>query len=284
VVHGPAAAAPFDPDHRIRHRVLAATAAGLAMAVLLQPPVPQPLSYHDFADGRPLLGIPNGLDVLSNVPFAVLGIAGMLFVRRRGAGPFAAPWIRLPYVTLFCGVALTAAGSGWYHLAPDNDRLVWDRLPMTIGFTGLLAAMLAERVSLGAARALFIPLLAVGAGSVFYWQWSESAGIGDLRPYLLVQGGSLALVLLMLVLYPLPGAGTAWLVAGLALYAAAKLLETGDASVFAAGGQLASGHTLKHLAAAGGVACLLQMLRVRVRLDAARRADTHGAPSPQVVP
>ena len=65
-----------------------------------------------------------------------------------------------PYLTLFEGVALTALGSGYYHLAPDNARLVWDRLPMTIGFMGLLAAVLAERVSVPVARRLFVPLLA----------------------------------------------------------------------------------------------------------------------------
>jgi len=160
------------------------------------------------------------------------------------------------------GVALTTLGSSYYHLAPDNARLVWDRLPMAVGFMGLLTALFAERVSLTAAKWLFVPLLAAGAASVGYWHWSELQNAGDLRPYLLVQFGSLLVVVLLLVLYPARYPGTGYLVAGLAAYAAAKGLEVADRPIFALG-HMVSGHTLKHLAAAGGVARLAAMLRAR---------------------
>jgi hypothetical protein len=159
-------------------------------------------------------------------------------------------------------VALTALGSSYYHLAPDNTRLVWDRLPMTLGFMGLLTALLAERVGVSVGRWLLAPLVVLGAASVGYWHWSEVQNAGDLRPYLTVQFGSLLLLVLLLVLYPARSSGTGYLVAGLSLYAAAKGLELADRYVFEFG-QIVSGHTLKHLAAAGGVACLAVMLRTR---------------------
>src|SRR5687768_1410130 len=216
-----------------------------------------------MADQRTLAGIPHALNVLSNVPFAIVGAMGLAATFGRcagGRGLFRDPWERWPYAALFAGVVLTTVGSSYYHLAPDNARLVWDRLPMTVGFMGLLTAVLAERVSLPVGRRLFAPLLAAGAASVGYWYWSEVQGAGDLRLYVLVQFGSLLVVVLLLVFYPARYAGGGYLAAGLAAYAAAKGLELADERIFALGG-IISGHTLKHLVAAGAVACLVSMLR-----------------------
>jgi hypothetical protein len=245
-----------------RHAALIAATIVCAVAVFARPPLPQPLDYHRFADARTILGVPNALNVLSNVPFAVVGGVGLVLILR--ARIFADPVERWSYVVLFVGVTLTTLGSSWYHLAPDNGRLVWDRLPMALGFMGLLTAVLAERVSVVAARRLLLPLAAIGCGSVLYWHWTELRGAGDLRPYVLVQFGSLLVVVLMLALYRSRYADTAWLVTGLAAYATAKGLETADGAIFSAG-HLVSGHTLKHLAAAGGVACVVAMLRRRAR-------------------
>ena len=249
----------------MRHAVLLLATLAVAVALFLQPAIPQPLVYHQMADQRSWLGIPNAWNVLSNLPFAIVGTLGLAAVLHPRL-TFHDRWERWPYVTLFEGVALTALGSGYYHLAPDNARLVWDRLPMTIGFMGLLTAVLAERVSVPVARRLFVPLLAIGAASVLYWYWSELRGAGDLRLYLLVQFGSLALVTLLLAVYPPRYPGTAYVVAGLLAYAAAKGLETVDAAILALGG-IVSGHSLKHLVAAGGVACIVAMLRARRTRD-----------------
>lgn len=240
--------------------LLAAIACGVF--VFARPPIPQPLDYHLFADTRAFIGVPNTFDVLSNVPFAIVGIAGIVAIG--GAGARVATAERWPYLALFAGVGLTAFGSAYYHLRPDNDRLVWDRLPMAVGFMGLLTAVFAERVSARMAEWLLLPLLLLGSGSVLYWHWTEGAGAGDLRLYFLVQFGSLVLVILMLCLYRARYSGTWLLVAGLAAYAAAKALELADRPIFDAG-HVVSGHTLKHLAAAAGIACVVAMLAVRVK-------------------
>lgn len=249
----------------MRHAALGLTVLVTVLVAASWPPIRQSLDYHDFADRRALLGIPNTLDVLSNVPFAIVGLSGLAvtFSRRpRGSSPFSDPWERWPYAALFAGVALTSLGSGYYHLAPDNARLVWDRLPMSVGFMGLLTALLAERVSLSIGRWLFVPLLATGAAGVFYWYWSELRGAGDLRLYVLVQFGSLLWIVLLLVLYPARYSGTVYLVTGLAAYGVGKAFELADHQVFGFG-RIVSGHTLKHLTAAAGVACLIVMLRER---------------------
>ncbi len=252
----------------LRHSVLVVTVLVAAIGMALGPRIPQPAAYHLFADRRVVLGIPNGLDVLSSLSLTIVGAWGLAVVLRDHldrAATFPEPWLRWPYATVFLGSLLTGIGSAWYHLAPDNARLVWDRLPMTMGFMGLVTAQLAERLSLRFARRLFLPLLMLGAGSVLYWYWSELEGAGDLRPYGLVQFGSL-LVVVLLLLYPARQSGNGYLIAALVAYAVAKVFELVDAWVFAMGAFI-SGHTLKHVAAAAGVACLVAMLRARQHRD-----------------
>src|SRR5688572_15108315 len=149
----------------IRHFALAGALLAILVALLFTPPIPQDPTYHQFADQRTLVGVPHALNVLSNLPFALVGVAGLLTTFHRWTR-FRFPWERWPYAALFAGVALTAVGSSHYHLAPDSARLVWDRLPMTIGFMGFLTATIAERISVRAAWTLFVPLLAFGAASV----------------------------------------------------------------------------------------------------------------------
>jgi hypothetical protein len=121
----------------------------IATAASLFPVTPQPQSYHHFADQREWLGIPNFGDVASNLGFAIVGIWGLIELLRRGPRGivFTDPRERWLYELIFVGMLLTAFGSSYYHLAPDNPRLVWDRLPMTIVFMSLVAAVIAERIS-----------------------------------------------------------------------------------------------------------------------------------------
>src|SRR6185436_4674509 len=188
------------PSGAWRHVVLVFAVLACAAALFTAAPIPQPLDYHRFADTRTFAGVPNALNVLSNVPFAIVGIVGLIVsVRARIVGEAIE---RRSYVVLFTGVALTMFGSARYHLAPDNDRLVWDRLPMAVGFMGLLTALLTERVHLGIGRRLLGPLLLLGAGSVLHWYATELRNAGDLRPYLLVQFGSLFVIVVLLIVYP----------------------------------------------------------------------------------
>jgi hypothetical protein len=226
------------------------------IAALVAPRIAQDPGYHHFADTRPLFGIPNSLNVLSNLPFAFVGLAGLLAVSRLRA------WERWPYAALFAGAALTSIGSAYYHLAPANWTLVWDRLPMTVGFMGLLTAVLAERVNGRLARTLFVPLLVFGAASVAYWYWSEARGTGDLRPYALVQFGSLLVILIVLLSSPSRHVDDRYFYLGLGAYLLAKLFEYADTAIYDAG-QIVSGHSIKHGVAAMSLWFLVVMLRQR---------------------
>jgi len=242
--------------------ILGALACG-AFALLSRAAIPQDPEYHRMADQRSALGVSNGLNVVSNAPFALVGGLGLVATLRRrndGGAVFEDPWLRWPYAAVFLGTVVTALGSSYYHLAPDNVRLVWDRLPMTLVCMGLLTAVLAECVDVRLARPLFFPLVVAAAGSVGYWRWTELHGVGDLRPYALVQYGSLLAIVLLLALYPGRFRDARYLVAGLCAYGVAKILELADAPVYAASGHLVSGHTLKHLMAAVGLGLIAAMI------------------------
>jgi hypothetical protein len=234
------------------------------------PRIPQPLSYHQFADRRGFLGIPNFGDVASNLPFAVIGIWGLLFLlrsnSRQKAGLFLDRREQWPYLFVFAGLLLTAIGSTYYHLAPDNAHLMWDRLPMTITFMSLVAAVIAERISLRLGLWLLPVLLCIGMGSVVQWYWSEVRGAGDLRFYAAVQAYSV-LVILLAFFFPRRYTRSSDLGLVVGFYVLAKVLEHHDKQIFAALHEV-SGHTLKHLAAAVAGYCILRMLRKRQPLTA----------------
>ena len=212
-------------------------------------PIAQDLAYHRFADTRAWWGLPNAADVLSNLFFVVVGVAGLVWLARHAG---ARRWM---WVMFFVGVTLTGFGSGWYHLQPGNETLVWDRLPMAVAFMAFLAALIADRVSDRGGAWLFGPLLVLGVGSVVYWHYTD-----DLRPYALVQFGPLLVMPLLLARYPARQLRTSDVLLVLGWYVLAKVLERADARVFALDGGVVSGHTLKHIAAAAGCGWVLRAL------------------------
>ena len=152
---------------------------------------------------------------------------------------------------LFLGIFLTGIGSSYYHLAPDDGTLFWDRLPMTIGFMALLAGAIGERTSARIGVIALWPLLALGLFSLLVWRWT-----GDLRLYAWVQFYPCVALPILYWLFPTT-TGTAWLITAAAIYFLAKLLEYSDVQFYSAAGAL-SGHTFKHLAAAAACYAILR--------------------------
>jgi hypothetical protein len=245
--------------------LLAAIAIPVA-AVFFFPAIPQSEAYHNFADKRVFFGVPNALNALSNIFFLFVGAAGLRFslrVAKNSSGAFINSRGRWPYVVFFAGVALTAFGSTYYHLRPNDSTLVWDRIPMAIGFMALVAAVISERLNVNLGAALLAPLVALGVASVLYWHLTQAAGRGDLRPYAVTQFGSLLAILLMLALFPPRYTRGADFLVSLAIYGVAKIFEAADRPIFALG-RIVSGHTLKHLVAALSAYWILRMLRLRL--------------------
>ena len=238
--------------------VLVAALVAAGVVAFASPRLPQANDYFDFADGRRLAGVPNALNVLSNLPFLVVGLAGVSMLLG-GRARFGDPRERAPWMVFFTGVALTGVGSAWFHLAPSTGTLVWDRIPMTLGFMGLLSALITERVDAGWGRRLLWPLVGVGLGSVISWYLSELSGAGDLRPYFLVQYYPLLALPLVLLLFPARYSRSLAYLFALGTYLLAKVAEVKDVDILWLGG-FVSGHTVKHLLAAAGIGSIVWML------------------------
>ena len=167
----------------------------------------------------------------------------------------------------FLGAFLTCFGSAYYHAAPDNARLVWDRLPMTLGFAGLVSAAMAERVDLGLGLRALWPLLLVGVITVVYWYATEHAGRGNIIPYAAYQTWSIAAIVLVIAAFPAQRYTHGGLLAWAAVwYGLAKVFETFDLQVYRSLGGTLSGHTIKHVLAAGAVFAVVRQLRQRTPL------------------
>ncbi len=246
-------------DERVRRNLPWVLLAAIVAALALAGPIHLPQGYHRFADSRSLLGVPNAWDVLSNLGFLLVGVAGLSIAAKLPATP-ARLWWRI----FSAAVLAVSVGSAWYHLAPDDARLVSDRLPIALACSALLAAVLCERFRLKplSAHALGM-LLALAA-------WASVAVIpvlgGDLRPYLVLQLVVLLVIPALNWAHRVPCTEQIGFAAASLCYVLAKLVEVGDAHVFEATGWF-SGHSLKHLFSALACAAVVGVLRRRARAN-----------------
>lgn len=214
----------------------------------LSDPIEQDLDYHNFSDGLTIARIPNFWNVVSNLPFLLVGVLGVLRLKNMNCA-------NLQFLIFFVGVSLVAFGSGYYHLSPDNHTLVWDRLPMTVAFTALISIVVSEFIHLQTGKRLLWPLVALGVVSIVYWVQT-----GDLRFYALVQFYPMVGIPIVLVFFKSASHSTKgfwWL---LMAYLLAKVFETFDAQIHDLLGFM-SGHPLKHVAAAFGVYMLIHSFK-----------------------
>ncbi len=242
-------------DNRLK--VMLAIVVVAITAVFSLDPIPQNPAYHNFADQRGIIHIANFFNVLSNLPFVIIGYSGMRLVSLDPARGGAMNLI------FFAGVFLTGFGSAYYHFQPSNQTLLWDRLPMTVAFMALFSAIVGDYISAQLAQQIVVPLLVVGIASVLYWYVTELDGHGDLRLYVLVQ--FLPIVLIPFILWQFgfssDNSNYVWGIIG--AYAVSKLFEQFDAEIYGFFGWL-SGHSLKHLTAAFGALIYFWVIRSRV--------------------
>lgn len=216
-------------------------------------PISQDLSYHNLADKRAISAIPNFFDVTTNIFFAIFGFMGFYYCLRNKQSDAPRSWI-----IFFSGVALVSFGSGYYHLNPNNDTLVWDRLPMTVGFMGLFIALLSEYVNTKIERLALIPAVVLGLFSVIYWHYAD-----DLRLYIWVQVIPLLTIPVAMILFKGKYTLQKYLVYALIFYLLAKVTETYDKEIFSITYEQLSGHSLKHILASIGPLYIYLMLKKR---------------------
>lgn len=244
-----------------RHALLVTVALAGVISMAWLPAMPQNPDYHQFADQRSCFGINHFFNVISNLPFIAVGIAGLIVLFKPSGLAIIGEMIGA-YRLFFTAIVGVGVGSGYYHWAPDNGSLIWDRLPMTVAFMAFFSVILAEFVSIRLAESLFYPLVLIGAFSAGYWYWTELIGQGDLRLYGLVQFLPLILIPLILLFYSSSFTDVRCYWFFFEFYVLAKIFEYYDAEVFKVLEGL-SGHTLKHLVASLGCAVFLMQIKKR---------------------
>lgn len=229
----------------------AALAATLLVTSLIAAgPIAQLPDYHAFADTRTIAGLAHGADVLSNLGFLLVGVYGLWGALR--SPPQESGQSGAAYAVFCCALIATAAGSSWYHLLPDDARLVWDRIPIALACAAVLAR---------APDRWLAPLVLYGVASVFWWSWT-----GDLRAYLLLQAAPLLLVPLLQWRRGDPLRERVLFAVAVALYALAKVAELADHVIYACL-TVVSGHTLKHLLATFAALVLVSLWQPAGRAD-----------------
>lgn len=227
---------------------------------LFTAPIAQDLDYHFFKDARQILTIPNFFNVFSNLPFLIVGLIGIKKLLQNKL--IIIEEFKQAYFIFLLGVALVALGSSYYHYWPNNQTLVWDRLPMTIAFMSLTSIIVGEFISLRLAKVILWPLLLIGIFSVFYWQLTEKSGQGDLRLYGLVQFLPMIIMPIILICFKSKFSHVSmywWLSF---FYLLSKVFEYCDSQVYSMLGFI-SGHSIKHLAAALGLWVMLMYYEER---------------------
>ncbi len=254
---------PVNDASRVRRQVWLIIATVLLLYAWLRlsfGPMPQDPSYHLLADTRTFLGvIPRAGDVLTNLAILAAGLLGLALRNRMTV----APEERTALNVLVAATILTAFGSAYYHWAPANPTLVWDRLPLAIVLISILALVLADRVHPLFARHGIWPLTALAVAGVIVWGVSEAMERGDLLLYLVVRVGAGIAIALLVILRRPRHTGTKWLVAALICEVLMAALERHDHEIFRLTGGLISGHNLKHVMVGVALGFVFWWLRVR---------------------
>ncbi|KAF3521474.1 hypothetical protein F2Q69_00050591 [Brassica cretica] len=210
----------------MKKRTIYSWGAAIVIFVVLMivtPTIPQSQAYHDFADQRTFFGIPNALNVISNFPFLIIGLIGLvLCFYPDDYFRFSLRGEKLGWTCFFVGVAAVAFGSSYYHLHPDDARLVWDRLPMTIAFTSIMAIFVIERIDEHKGTYSIVPLLLVGLVSILYWR--QVLNFGLFVPCIVIP-------LMAILLPPMYTHSTYWLWAA-GFYLLAKVEEAADKPIY----------------------------------------------------
>jgi hypothetical protein len=239
---------------------------GMVLIPILMPPISQSVDYHQFADQRTYFGTPNFFNVVSNIFIFFSGLVGLILLIRPREFLLHITFIkfseRWPYFILFLSVIMASLASTYYHLAPDNARLVWDRFPIAIGVVTLLSTVLIERINTNIGFISLPCLILFGVGSVVYWNWSEQFGLGNLNYYIVVQLYSILAIILLSKYFSSRYTGGAAIYVVIILYAFAKLAETLDHEIYSLG-QVISGHSVKHLFVGLAVFQIVHMLQNR---------------------
>ena len=236
----------------------------LFVLLMVQGPIVTPMRYLTLADNRQWLSIPNAWNVLSNIPFLIVGVWGLSVLFKPNVIVFRQPREKIFYVLFFFGVFLAGLGSMYYHWTPDYFHLMWDRFAITVAMTGFFCAIIAERISINFSRFILWPLLILSFFSVYYWYYSTTQNNEDIRIYVFFSVSLPALLIpIMLLLFKTNYTQSQYIWIAFIFFIIGRICEGYDLAIYKLFKYWLSGHTLKHLWMA--LSCLLILYYLKKR-------------------
>jgi len=232
----------------LKFALLIAVTGGVIFGVFQTSAIPQNIIHHYYFDQRNLYGIPNFWNVVSTLPFLLVGLSGFYLLSSYPQNVYLKQK-RILYLMYSLALCLVTLGSSYYHLHPSNNTLLWYRLPMTLAFMSFFCIVLSDYISHRLAVIALFPLISLAVAAVIYWHQTESIDTVDLRFYVLVQFLPILLVVLILLMFDHERSHSYLIWAMLVGYALAKVFEIYDHTVYEFLG-VVSGHTIKHVIAA----------------------------------
>ena len=253
----------MERDTSILNRMLVSSTLVFALGFVIFGRIEQPQWYHDFADNRTFFGIPNAVDVLSNLALLIPGVVGLALVKEmhQKGGGYTDRFELVIMTSLFGGIILTFMGSVWYHLEPNDSTMIWDRMPMTIVFASICSLVIADRMGVGVAKKVHVPLMLIGILSVLLWHWT-----GDLRPFFFFKHEPLIIIVILLIFGKATYDREVDYFVALSLFLLATVFELTDSTIYGIT-SIISGHTVKHILAGVALWILLRMIQTRTMLN-----------------
>ena len=194
-----------------------------------------PKSYHNFVDKRTIFGIPNGMDILSNL---FIALPAFYLISKQKKISF-----------LSFNILLLALTSTIYHINPTDNTIFMDMIFVVSLNTVVLSYFVDKQIG------YFIYLL--GILSVFYWKKNN-----DIRLYELLK--IIIPIYVIIIIYKDYNNSnnnvSNYILLIIILSILIRYSEFHDKEIYQMTGKLISGHTLKHIIAGINIYIIIKVL------------------------
>ncbi|XP_073116655.1 uncharacterized protein [Elaeis guineensis] len=229
------------------------------------PRIPHSPALHLFADMRNFLGVPNTLNVLTSFPFLLIGVPGLVLCLSGSCFGISLKGEVWGWALYYAGAAAAAFGSAYYHLKPDDERVIWDRLPMMISASSVLSNLLIERYDERMGITCLFSLLMLVLVSI-----ACERTFDDLRLCMMFYFVPCVAIPAMVFLFPPKYTHSKYWFWATGFYLLARFVAIADKRVYSVTRYAISGHSLEHLCLAMVPMMLTLMLWFR-NIKIARR-------------
>ncbi|KAG5045047.1 hypothetical protein JHK86_014453 [Glycine max] len=253
-------------------RIWGATFLCCMCLIFFTPRIPRSPKHHQFVDMRNLLGVANTLNVMTNFPFLVVGVLGLVLALEGGVFNISSQGEVWTWALFYAGIAGVAFGSAYYHLKPDDHRVLWDTLPMMVAFSSLLSSLVVERLGQRIGLCCMFALNLAAFLCVVYERIYN-----DIRFCMMFQLTLPLAIPVIAVLYRSKYTHSRYWFISTGIYLLAKFEGATDRKLYHVNNYIISGHSLEHLCLAL-IPILLSVMLIHRELKFQRLVDLKDRP------